>query len=98
MEPNETQPQNPTDDIPLTSDELAAAMGYMTTIGDDVAMAEQEDMMGEEAPMEPQEAPQQETEDIDAKIQEAVQTAVKEQITPIKEQIEELLKEDDKEK
>ena len=40
MQPNETQPNNPQDDIQLTNDELAAAMGYMTTLGDQQMQAQ----------------------------------------------------------
>lgn len=48
MEPNETQPNNPQDDIQMTNDELAAAMGFMTTLGDQQMMAQQEAMEGEQ--------------------------------------------------
>jgi len=41
MEPNETQPQNPQDGIDMTNDELAAAMGYMTTLGEQGMMAQE---------------------------------------------------------
>lgn len=44
---NETQPENPQDGIDLTSDELAAAMGFMTTMG--------EQSMSQNAPQDGQE-------------------------------------------
>lgn len=39
---NETQPEESQDDIDMTSDELAAAMGFMTSLGDQQMVGEQE--------------------------------------------------------
>ncbi len=41
-EVNETNVENPQDGIGLSNDELAAAMGFITTIGDQNMMAQQE--------------------------------------------------------
>ena len=61
MDTNETQPQNVQDGIDMTNDELASAMGFMTTLGD-----QQMQMMqgGEEPEEQPQEeSPEQPTEE-----------------------------------
>jgi len=65
-EVNETQPEETQDGINMTNDELAAAMGFMTTLGDQNMMAQQavegeneaEMAQGEEKMMEEPQQPE----------------------------------------
>jgi hypothetical protein len=89
MEPEITQPNNqipPEEAMDLTADDAAAALGFATTI------SEQMLPQGEEGDVQAQE----ETVDVD-RVKEEVKKAVEEQIGPLKEQINAILSDEEPE-
>lgn len=106
METNETQPNNPQDNIEMTNDELAAAMGFMTTIGDQQMMAEQEAQDGTETPesapeqelaLETEETPPIDPEALKNEILGEVEKVIEDKIGELKEMLTDALKDDDQE-
>ena len=97
-EVNETQPKETQDDIQLTNDELAAAMGYMTTLGDQDMMAQMSLENGSEnaqdAPGKEQ-TPETAQVDPEALKNEILEDIKKEVKNLIKTEIKKLLDEDD---
>ncbi len=98
-EVNETQPEETQDGVPLSTDELAAAMGFMTTLGDQQIMAEQEQIEGQNEELENEEA-EVETEQIDPEqmksdLMKDVKSLIKEEIGGLKEMLKEALQDDE---
>lgn len=104
MKPNETQPQNPQDGIGLTSDELAAAMGFMTTLGDQQMQTQMqpEEQTEEGMPEETPEETAQPIEEMESRIMQELQTLREEmkaqgdgksELAELKKQIETILNE-----
>lgn len=101
MEPNETQPNNPQDGINLTNDELAAAMGYMTTLGEQSMGVEPEEENAEgqeeELALEDPETPGIDPEAMKEEIRGELMSEVKKELkSVIKEELKALLDEDEK--
>lgn len=101
MEPNETQPEEVEDEIGLDNDELAAAMGFMTTLGEQSMMAEQEEqeMQGQEIAQQElaaeEEKPEVDPEEIKGDVMKEVKKLIKDEIGGIKDMLKEALNEEE---
>lgn len=98
MQPNETQPNNTDpmvqqDQLPLSTDDIASAMGFMTTMGQQQMMAQQESEVPEE--MELEEEPEENIKkDLD-EFKKEIKTLVKDEIKGLKEMITDSMEEDE---
>lgn len=104
MDTNETQPEETQDDLPLSNDELAAAMGFMTTLGDQQMMAQQEEQEAQgqeiadnELELE-EEKPEVDPEAIKGDVMKEVKKLIKEEVGGIKDMLKEALNEEEPDK
>lgn len=100
MQSNETQPENVQDGIEMTNDELASAMGFMTTVGDQDMMAQMSLENGSEnaqdAPDEEQmpEEPQMDMEAMKGEMKAEMQEMHKEMMGEMKKEMKSMMKEE----
>lgn len=97
-EVNNTNTENPQDEVQLETDQLAAAMGFMTTLGEQNMMAQMatdEEAQGEEQMME-EEKPEIDPEALKEEIKGELVGEVRKDLKKlIKQELEGLLEEED---